>query len=97
MNLSDLFLHAIPYGLGISVVIAAGLLGGMWYNPEIMLQSDRFVTQREVSAVTAACKKYGVKVSRAPSRSNSVPHSANCPIKPGPRDTTSSTMFRSQC
>lgn len=37
MNLSDLLLNAITYGLGISVVLAIGLLGGMWVNPEVML------------------------------------------------------------
>ena len=37
MDLSSLFLHAIPYGLGISVFVSIVLLSGMWYNPEVML------------------------------------------------------------
>ena len=37
MDLSTLFLHAVPYGLGISVFLSIVLLGGMWNNPEVML------------------------------------------------------------
>ena len=37
MELFPLFLHALPYGLGLSALLAAGFVGGMWYNPEIML------------------------------------------------------------
>jgi hypothetical protein len=37
MNLSTLFLHALPYGLGMSAVFSIVLMGGIWYNPEIML------------------------------------------------------------
>lgn len=37
MTAWPLFLHALPYGLGLSFLLSIGLMGGIWYNPEMML------------------------------------------------------------
>lgn len=37
MNLLALILHALPYGLGLSAMLGLVLVGGIWYNPEILL------------------------------------------------------------
>lgn len=37
MEFIPLVLHALPYGLILTVILAAGLIGALWYNPEIIL------------------------------------------------------------
>lgn len=32
-----LFLHALPYGLGLSLLLTIALLAGLWINPEMLL------------------------------------------------------------